>query len=781
MSEDRKAQMRRVWVAVSAALLFALLTWLTLSSQRAEKSRQAAQAEEIHTMAVLNSTDQVLRAAQNAETGQRGYFLTRDRAFLQPLEEARQTLPHALAGLRELTLNEPGPAAIAKRIEELATSRLGQLDRSVQLLDAGNFSREGLLAYLRSGKQSMDNLRRELGALERAKQADLQRSRLQARRHEELASQWRAILTLFTLILGLLCAAALISQLRARGEAREQAIKARSEVILEAGRHLLQSVIDSSQNLLFVKTRRGEVLFANAEFMRVAQTPLEDLRGVPLPPAKGPEEAEALAAADRAALERGEHRAIELQLDVAGQPRWYRVEKNPWIRDGKIIGVIGIASDINETKTREHELELRVTERTAELKAALDTLRHEMAEREAAQESLRQLQKIESLGQLTGGIAHDFNNMLTVVINSLETLGRQLSGPNAKQLAPLVETALAGATSAADLTGRLLAFARQQKLEPTKVEINALVTRTRRLLTRTLGKNIAVVLDLDPAAGWVEVDNSQLENALVNLAVNARDAMPKGGRLSISTRRRGAEIEILVNDTGQGMTPDELSRVFDPFYTTKAVGMGTGLGLSQVHGFVAQSGGRISIQSTPSVGTMVCIDLPACAPPDQQAPARRSRKSRVGRGELVLLVEDEALVRVSSQASLQSLGYRVLSASNGYDALELLQTNPDIALLITDISMPGMDGRDLAEAARLLRPGIAVLLTTGHDQRKPVGDDTPVLAKPYLLDQLSRAIADVLQNAPPREQVLLPAHSGNHGGPGTETPTEAGDRPGTSG
>ena len=773
ISEDRLEYLRRISVGVSALLLVALLAWLTLSSRHAEHAQREARALEVRTLSVLRSTDQVLRAAQNAETAQRGFLLTHDPAFLQPLEAGRLILPAALARLRDLTFADSDATALVNRIEELATMQMAQLERSIELQRRGLLSSADQQATLRNGKQTMDSLRRELSSLERAKLTELGRSQEEAQHYEQLAGQWRTMLTVFTLILAVLCGAAVMGQLRARRDAREQAIRARSENILELGRHLVQSIIDSSQNPIFVKTRKGEVLFANAAFKQIVPTPFAELHGVPLPPSEDPAEAQALAEADVAALERGAGSCVELRLRVDGELRWFRVEKNPWLRDGRINGVIGIVRDVNETKAREVDLEQRVAARTAQLESALKTLQREMAEREAAQESLRQFQKIESLGQLTGGIAHDFNNMLAVVIGSLDTLRRKLSAEEARTFAPLIETALAGATSAADLTARLLAFARQQKLKPRKVELNALISRTQTLLARSLGKNIDVMLDLDPAAGWVEVDNSQLESALVNLAVNARDAMPTGGRLSIATRRRGTEVEIMVGDTGQGMSSEQLERVFDPFFTTKEVGMGTGLGLSQVHGFVAQSGGRITIQSTPGVGTTVCIDLPACDPPKSEAKPDLEHADREVRGELVLLVEDEALVRLSAQASLTALGYRVIVAADGYQALRLLSENPAIAALLTDISMPGMDGRDLADAALLMRPDLAVVLTTGHGSKTSGSAGLLVLPKPYLLDDLAAVLAEALSNADAREQAVALANSPKHGGKTSQTSPES--------
>lgn len=762
MFHDRQEQVRKVLVVVSAGLLGILLVWLTLSAQRAEQSRVEARNAELRTLNVLRSTDRVLRAMQNAETGQRGYLLTEDQAFLQPLRAARTDLGPAIAALRGQALDDPAATARVARIEELASTRMALLERSVTRMDLQQLDRDRTLDHMQAGKRAMDALRRELAALEAAKLTALRDSQDLARHRERLAGQWRAVLSLFTVTLAIACVAAVVGYMRVRREARDRDIRLRSNTRLEAGKHLLQSIIDSSQNAIFVKLRSGEILFLNKRFHEIVRQPLEELHGTPLPPAKDAETALKVTEADRAALTRGQASEVELQIDVDGKPRWLSVETHPWVRDDQIIGVIGIARDISDSKHREAELEQRVAARTAQLEQALASVRHEMAEREAAQESLRQLQKIESLGQLTGGIAHDFNNMLAVIINSLETMRRRLPNAEPEILSALLDNAMAGASSAAELTARLLAFARQQKLAPKVLAINDLVMRTRRLLSRTLGSNIAVRLDLDPEAGWVEVDASQLENALVNLAVNARDAMPGGGTLTISTHRLGrGQVALQVGDTGEGMAAEKLERVFDPFFTTKPAGLGTGLGLSQVQGFVVQSGGQIDIRSEPGAGTVVSIRLPRCQTPPALAKEAAEAADEPGQGETVLLVEDEALVRLSAQASLTALGYKVVSAGNGHDALALLEQDSAIAIMVTDIAMPGMNGRDLAAAARRLRPDLAVLLTTGHQPGTETGDGLPILAKPYLLAELARAIRSLIPQGE-REQAAPSANSAGH-------------------
>lgn len=764
MLQDRQEQLRKVLVVLSAAMLGALLAWLTLSAQQAERARAEARNAELQTLNVLRSTDRVLRAMQNAETGQRGYLLTADPSFLQPLHAARTDLGPAIAALREHALDDPAATARVARIEELASTRMARLERGVSRMELNQIERSRTLEHMRAGKRAMDGLRRELAAFEASKLNALRQSQNLARQRERLAGQWRTLLTIFTVALAIVCLAAVVGYMRARRKARDQEIRLRSSTRLEAGRHLLQSIIDSSQNAIFVKTRDGEILFANRLFREIIRRPLEELHGIPVPPTSEPAGAAKLAEADDRALRFGQPSTVDLQIEVDGALRWLSVEKHPWLRDGKIIGVIGIARDISDNKNREAELEQRVAARTAQLERALASVRHEMAEREAAQESLRQLQKIESLGQLTGGIAHDFNNMLAVIMNSLETMRHRLPDAEPPVLQTLLDNAMAGATNAADLTTRLLAFARQQKLAPKILAINELVVRTRGLLSRTLGSNIAVKLDLDPEAGWVEVDGSQLENALVNLAVNARDAMPGGGALTISTQHLGnSEVVLQVSDTGEGMAPEQLEKVFDPFFTTKPVGLGTGLGLSQVQGFVVQSGGHIDIESKLGAGTVVSIRLPRCQmPPDKTEATALTEDDEPVHGETVLLVEDEALVRISAQASLTALGYKVLAAGNGQEALRLLQSEKAIAVMVTDIAMPGMDGHELAAAALRLRPDLAVLFTTGHELGGHPNADLPVLTKPYPLAELARTIRALIRDPGQREQAAPPPNSAVH-------------------
>jgi signal transduction histidine kinase/CheY-like chemotaxis protein len=412
----------------------------------------------------------------------------------------------------------------------------------------------------------------------------------------------------------------------------------------------------------------------------------------------------------------------------------------------------------------------RLAEAEAAGEALTESNRLLMAEagsRAAAEDALRQAQKIEAVGQLTGGIAHDFNNMLTLVIGSLDLVKRRLAGGETEKAARGIDTAMEGAGRAAQLTQRLLAFARRQPLAPQPLDANKLVTGMSELLLRTLGERVALETRLAGGLWRTFVDPNQLENCLVNLCVNARDAMPEGGRLIVETANAevgaeeaadhgdippGAYVAIAVSDTGAGMPPEVAARAFDPFFTTKAPGRGTGLGLSQVYGFVKQSNGHVHIETVDGEGTTVRILLPRhIGDGDGQAPERPAETAppRALPGEAVLVVEDDARVRQISVDALGELGYAVLQAPGPREGLAMLADGRRIDLLFTDVVMPDMNGRQLADRARAARPELKVLYTTGYTRDAIVHDgmlDTGVifLPKPFTVDQLAHKVREVL-------------------------------------
>ncbi|HZG09576.1 MAG TPA: PAS domain-containing protein [Allosphingosinicella sp.] len=447
-----------------------------------------------------------------------------------------------------------------------------------------------------------------------------------------------------------------------------------------------------------------------------------------------------------------------------GQWRWIRSVSQPrWGPAGEHVGFIGVAHDITELKHAEaalrevnETLEKRVAERTGDLSAALDRLQAEVGERLKAEEALRQAQKMEAVGQLTGGIAHDFNNLLTPIMGGLEIIAAKVQDPRLKRMA---ENALHSSRRGAKLTSQLLAFSRIQRISMAPVAVNEVIADMRTLLHHTIGSEIAIEVELDPEAGHGLCDANQLENAVLNLAINARDAMPEGGTLSISTARvrlgevpgdpKGEFVRVSITDTGEGMSPDVLARATEPFYSTKPVGKGTGLGLAQVYGIVQQSGGTLRIASRPGEGTRVEMFLPAATAPAQEAPGARTPRAARAPHETatVLVVDDDTDVRDFLTHSLESLGHKVIAASNGEEALALLrETQPDLALI--DYAMPGMHGADVARAARAARPELPIVFVTGYAEtgqlEAAIGPGAPVLRKPFTLDDLADAVASNL-------------------------------------
>ena len=390
-----------------------------------------------------------------------------------------------------------------------------------------------------------------------------------------------------------------------------------------------------------------------------------------------------------------------------------------------------------------------------------NSLRRQRADIDTLNERLRRSQRLEAVGQLTGGLAHDFNNLLTVVMGNAEALHAELAAN--PRLAALAGMVLDAATRGSQLTQHLLAFARKQPLDPRSVDVDELVAGFDPLLRHTLGEHIDIKLARGAGLWRALIDPAQLENAVLNLSLNARDAMPGGGQLTIETANAnldadfvaehgdvepGSYVVLSVTDTGTGISPENVLRVFEPFYTTKEPGKGTGLGLAMVYGFIKQSGGHVTIDSRPGEGTAVRLYLPRApetAAPVDPAPAA----SEVGGDETVLLVEDDELVRSAAVGHLARLGYDVIAASNGAQALEVLRTTRSVDLLFTDVVMPGMSGRHLADEAKRLRPGLKVLFTSGYPEDAIVHQGrldpgVQLLSKPYRRAALARSIRAAL-------------------------------------
>ena len=415
-----------------------------------------------------------------------------------------------------------------------------------------------------------------------------------------------------------------------------------------------------------------------------------------------------------------------------------------------------------QIKRYAEDLELRVQERTTDLAAANEVLRSESAARQSAESQLVQAQKMEAIGTLTGGIAHDFNNLLGVVIGNMDLLRAHV--PSASEADELVAESLDAALRGADLTRRLLAFARRQTLNPVRIDVNELVESTAKLLGRVLGESIDVVLELEPNIWPVEVDPAQLESSLMNLATNARDAMPKGGRLRFSTRNRVLDADyaaqhpdvapgdyamIAVSDTGTGMTPDVVSRIFEPFFTTKDKDHGTGLGLAMVFGFMKQSRGHINVYSEIATGTVFRLYLPrsdAAVATTRQAMADQCPH---GQGESILVVEDNAAMRKMVVQQLRALNYTVIEAASAVNALEILE-HEAVRVVFSDIVMPGAyNGIDLVRTTLARWPDVRVVLSSGFADPQTLAGlgsagGVRILIKPYRKDDLAREIRHAL-------------------------------------
>ncbi|MFJ4587388.1 ATP-binding protein [Pseudomonas moraviensis] len=420
-------------------------------------------------------------------------------------------------------------------------------------------------------------------------------------------------------------------------------------------------------------------------------------------------------------------------------------------------------------EARDRLIDLSESERR--LQSTLETLEQQVEERTAQlrhnEEALRQSQKMEAVGQLTGGIAHDFNNMLTGIIGSLELLRRRLARGRTEDLDSLIDLGVTSANRAAGLTHRLLAFSRRQSLDPKAVQMNTLVLSMGELLQRSLNESIHLEMRLDDNLWVAEADPNQLESALLNLVINARDAMPEGGKLVVETSNQvlhrdftaaysnlepGDYVMLSVTDNGSGMPQSVVSRAFDPFFTTKPIGQGTGLGLSMIYGFSKQSRGHVSIDSEVDQGTTVKLYLPRFRGEEVEIPASDSQQAPYAMdGETVLIVEDDPAVRVLVSAVLSELGYAFVEASDADGAVPILNSTQRIDLLISDVGLPGMNGRQLAEVGRQYRPGLKVLFITGYAEHAAVrggflDSGMQMITKPFTFDLLTAKVREMINS-----------------------------------
>ncbi len=460
-------------------------------------------------------------------------------------------------------------------------------------------------------------------------------------------------------------------------------------------------------------------------------------------------------------------------------------EQNPASRFGPQLGnvtflerpfhpvtLISLVTTALRGRRRQYEARDRLidlSQSELRLQTTLETLEQQVEERTAQlrhnEEVLRQSQKMEAVGQLTGGIAHDFNNMLTGIIGSLELLRRRLARGRTEDLDSLIDLGVTSANRAAGLTHRLLAFSRRQSLDSKPVEMNALVVSMGELLQRSIDETIQLDMQLDQRLWVAEADPNQLESALLNLVINARDAMPNGGKLVVKTSNEhldaaftdahpnlepGDYVMLSVTDNGCGMPQSTISRAFDPFFTTKPIGQGTGLGLSMIYGFSKQSRGHVAISSEVGVGTTVSLYLPRFGGDvPQYCPVDAPHAPFAQNGETVLIVEDDPAVRVLVSTVLSDLGYAYVEAGDADSALPILDSTQRIDLMISDVGLPGMNGRQLAEIGRQFRPGLKVLFITGYAEHAAVrggflDPGMQMITKPFTFDLLTAKVREMI-------------------------------------
>jgi PAS domain S-box-containing protein len=544
------------------------------------------------------------------------------------------------------------------------------------------------------------------------------------------------------------------------------------DALLESERQF-RMLADNMSQLAWTADSAGDIYWYNERWYDYTGASLEAMRALGWRSVHHPDHVERVTARLTHCLATGSIWEDTFPLrGKDGNYCWFLARALP-IRNeqGHIIHWLGTHTDITaqvnaEEALRElnESLELRVAERTRELARTNELLQVEMAEREQAEETLRHAQKMDAIGQLTGGIAHDFNNMLTGVLGALDLIQRRIAAGRIEEIDRYIVAATTSANRAAALTHRLLAYARRQSLNNSDVDVNAMVQSMEELVRRTTGESIQLQTRLCEELPFTHTDEHQLENALLNLVINARDAMPEGGHLIISSETvsvsahsaplpAGEYVRLTVQDSGCGMPGDVLARAFDPFFTTKPIGQGTGLGLSMVYGFVKQTGGQVMIDSVEGEGTSIHLYLPRVWDASEPAVelAEVAQAPRAIRGERLLVVEDEPAVRMLVVDVLRELGYLTLEAGDSESALPYIQGRERIDLLVTDVGLPGLNGRQLAEIARQHRPTLRVLFMTGYAPEAQVrgdflGTGMEMMTKPFNVDELASRVRNMLES-----------------------------------
>jgi signal transduction histidine kinase len=710
-------------VLVGTLLLLGIAAWDRFNAD------QSARAWSQHSYEVLGAIQDLAIAVRAAESGQRGYLLTDKTDYLAPYEAAMGRVDALQSDLQRLTADNPTEQENLHILAPILRRKLEEMARTVQVRNENGFDAALKIVQTDVGIGFMQQIDRVLGGMR------VEEQRLLMERVDAMAtrSAWvRGLVTggAVVAIAALLWAVKLLNQAWSRSyraEAEQRAVALR-----------LRTSLDSLSQGVAVFGADRRLIHWNECFQILLDLPKAMVRaGTPY----------------SAVVEHTAEDAVML------------LESDEQVRHGRPQPRQPITYE--RTRSNGHRLELR---RTPMPDDGFVLTISDMTKRAQADLVLREAQKMQAIGQLTGGIAHDFNNLLTVILGNLELVRGRLEGDNA--LLTRIERATWAAQRGATLTSQLLAFARKQPLSPTPIDLTITVQDLVPLLRRTIGEHIDLRY-VETAGAWSAMaDPAQLENALLNLALNARDAMPEGGRLTIELANKvldeayacehaevtpGDYAMLAVSDTGHGMAPDVLARVFEPFFTTKPDGKGTGLGLPMVFGFIKQSGGHINIYSEIGEGTTVRLYLPRAIGVGVATSQRSVAPIELPRGSAtVLVVEDEPAVREIAVAILGDLGYSVLEAADGDSALRVFGANASsVDLLLTDVVLPGrVRGRELAERIKSIRPEVKVLFMSGYTENSIVhhgrlDDGVQLLGKPFKRELLARKVAEVLSATAP--------------------------------
>ena len=694
--------------------------------QNVPRLRQS-QERVAHTFKVIEATRRLELALHDAERAQRGFLITGEEAYLQPYVAANRKVPVLLARVKELTAGNPEQQRRWQVLEGQIEAKARVLENAVDARRSQGAEAARQLVRSNAGLDAMLAVDRVIDAAIAAESELLQR-REERVAGEERTAAWISAAGAGLALLAMLIGGVLVVIGFRRIAASEGALR-RSE---EQLRLMISNVRDYA---IFMLDPAGKVASWNQGAALITGHGSEEVLGKHFRQFYPPEELKA-GTPDR-------------QIDLAAREGSAEAEGWRLRQDGSRFWASSVLSAIRDEQGR-----LR----------GFANITRDLTERRAMEERIRQSQRLEAVGQLTGGIAHDFNNMLTVIMSSIGALQRRGAVPDAKESGRL-HVMMQAARNAAALTRRLLAFSRQQPLDPKPLDLNQLVAGMSELLRRTLGERIGIETVLAAGLWRTLADSNELESAILNVAINARDATPGQGRLTIETSnvmlddayaatrpevRPGQYAMLAISDSGSGMPPDIVAKVFDPFFTTKPAGQGSGLGLSQVYGFVKQSGGHISIYSEVGHGTTVKLYLPRL-PGSAETPVVPSLPAAAQGGRAtILVVEDHELVRGQTVDMLSELGYCVLAAADGASALEVLEAEPAIDLLFTDVGLPGgMTGRQFAEEARRRRPGVKVLFTTGYARNSIVHQGrldpgVELILKPFTYADLAARVGLVL-------------------------------------